>query len=211
MKKILLASIFTFTSLSASADMLIGGDIEMNVWQQNQTVSNNGNGSSATFTFEGSIEHFIPLIPNIKFAQSAVNADDLEYTKQDYTLYYEFLDNDLASFDAGIGISKFNDGRLKVLGTWVDFAGYIPHVYVATEVGIVGTPLFIFAKGSGLAYGHNNMYDASFGVQYEIPMLAFDLEFQAGYRVQRFNFEDFDNVDINAETNGLFAGINIDF
>jgi outer membrane protein len=163
------------------------------------------------FTFEASLEHFIPLIPNIKFAQSSVSGDDLEYTKQDFTLYYEFLDNDIASFDAGVGLSKYSDARVKAGGFWFDFDGYLPHVYVATEIGIVGTPLFLFGKGSGIAYGNNHMYDASFGVQYEIPMIAFDLEFQGGYRVQRLDVSEFNVDPINAEIDGLFAGVNIDF
>jgi len=211
MKKILLASLFAATSFSASADMLVGGDFELNTWVQTQTVGDNGSDTSGNLTFEGSIEHFIPLVPNLKLAQSIVAGDDLEYTKRDFTLYYEILDNDVASLDLGVGVTQFTDSKVRLLGTWIDFEGLLPHVYAGTEVGIVGTPFFVFAKGLGLGYDDNYVYDYSVGVQYEIPFYAFDIELQAGYRAQVFDFEDFDDVSFDAETKGLFAGVNFDF
>lgn len=223
MKKILLATLITSASFAASADMLVGGDVEMNVWQQNQTFTYGSNekdgGSNTAVTFEGSIEHFIPLVPNAKFAQSSVDGDYLKYTKQDFTLYYEFLDNDLVSLDAGVGLTRLTDGEFTAKAYALnssyslsqEFEGYIPHLYAAAEVGIPGTPVFLFAKGSGIAYEDNNMLDISFGVQYAIPLVAFDLELQGGYRVQRFDLDGFDSFDINAKTDGVYAGVNIDF
>jgi outer membrane protein len=219
MKKILLASLITSASFCASADVVIGGDVEMNVWQQSQNVTVSGNeydgGSNTAITFEASIEHFIPLIPNAKFGQSSVDGDYLKYTKRDYTLYYEFLDNDMVSVDAGVGISSLIDGSVSYdssnLTLKQDFEGYIPHLYAAAEVGVVGTPLFLFAKGYGVAYSDNHMLDYSVGAQYEIPMGAFDVELQGGYRMQRFDLDGFDHVDVDAQTDGLFAGVNIDF
>ena len=57
------------------------------------------------------------------------------------------------------------------------------------------------------------MMDASVGAQYEIPLVAMDLELQVGYRVQQLRLSSFDtlSVDIDAKTDGFFAGVNIDF
>jgi len=216
MKKILLATLITSASFSASADMLIGGDVELNLWQQSQRFDGNDGGDDTSYTFEASVEHFIPLIPNAKFAQSSVDGDALKYTKQDFTLYYEFLDNDLVSLDAGVGITKLTDGEVNFYNDfvgWQNFSGSIPHLYGAAEVGILGTPLFLFAKGTGISYKDNEMLDLSVGVQFAIPMGPFDLELQGGYRTQQFNLEGFDDLkfDIDANTDGLFAGVNIDF
>lgn len=214
MKKILLASLLTSASFYASADMLIGGDIEMNVWQQDQTTTYGGTdhdgGSNTALTFEGSIEHFIPLIPNIKFAQSSVDGDHLKYTKRDFTLYYEILDNDFVSVDAGLGVTDLSDGEVYA-GSWKNFEGYVPQLYAAAELGIPGTPFFVFAKGNGIAYSDNHMLDFSVGAQYSIPLIAFDLEIQGGYRVQRFDLEDFDDANVDSQTDGIFLGANIDF
>ncbi|MCW8994872.1 MAG: TIGR04219 family outer membrane beta-barrel protein [Psychromonas sp.] len=209
MKKILLATLITSASFSASADMIIGGDVELNLWQQKYTLDNHGNGDDTTYTFEGSIEHMIPLIPNVKYAQSSVDGNNLEYTKRDFTLYYELLDNDMLSVDAGVGLTNLKNGKIN----GVEFNGDIPHVYGAAEVGVVGTPIFLFAKGTGIAYHDNHMLDVSVGAQYSIPMVAFDLELQAGYRSQQFKLSGFDDlsVKIDSQTDGFFAGVNIDF
>ncbi|SHO58900.1 TIGR04219 family outer membrane beta-barrel protein [Vibrio quintilis] len=202
---LLLAALPVF---SANADVLLGGDIEVNAWSQDYERDGAGDGDDVSYTFEASIEHPIPLIPNIKFAQSSVDADSFKYTKQDVTLYYELLDNDLVSFDAGAGITYLSDGELDSQ----TFEGYVPHVYAAAEIGIPGTPIFLFGKGSGVSYSDYQMLDASAGIQYEIGMGFFDLELQAGYRTQTFNLKSFDDLSatLDADTSGFFAGVNID-
>jgi len=222
MKKTLLACLIASASCSASADFLFGGDIEANIWQQNLTYKGNGidqEDEQTAYTFEASLEHFIPLIPNPKIAQSSVEGKDFEYTKRDLTLYYEFLDNDLISADAGIGITQLNDGLVRDLsGNWSSTSGVIPHVYGALEIGIPATPLFVYVKGTGFAYEDNRMLDVSAGVQYSIPLTLVDLELQVGYRTQEFELDSFDifsidvqRIDLHSEVKGLFAGVNIDF
>lgn len=219
MKKLLLATLIASTSLPAVSDTLIGGDIEINAWQQHQTFRGNGSNEKndeIAFTFEASIEHFIPLVPNFKYGNSSVDGDDYKYTKHDFTLYYEIFDNDLLSVDAGIGVSQFSDGSVRVDDTisyWQDFDGPLPHVYLATEVGIPSTPLFLFAKGNGLSYSDNDLLDYSVGVQYELSLVAVDIELQGGYRSQVLEFVGYDDltIDLDAETSGFFAGVNLDF
>lgn len=218
MKKTLLACLIASTSFSASADFLLGGDIEVNAWQQNQTFRGNGatqEDDNLSYTFEASIEHFVPLIPNAKIGRSSVAGDFYEYTKTDATLYYEFLDNDLISLDAGIGLTQLSDGSVynSVQGRDVSFSGVLPHLYAAAEVGIPATPLFIFAKGSGISYADNTMLDTSVGVKFSIPLVLVNLEFQGGYRTQTFDLVGYDdlNIDVDAETSGVFVGVNVDF
>ncbi|MCW8328714.1 TIGR04219 family outer membrane beta-barrel protein [Photobacterium sp. SDRW27] len=213
MKKTVLAALLTTAPFMASADVVLGGDVEVNMWQQTHNFAGSEvDGDDTSYTFEASLEHILPLIPNFKLGQSSVDNDDYSYTKRDYTLYYEFLDNDLVSVDAGVGITEFTDGELNVVIS-EDFSGFVPHLYAAAEVGIPMTPLFVFAKGSGIGYGDNNLIDASVGIQYSIGLYAFDLELQAGYRVHQLDLEDFDDlsVDLDAKTDGLFAGVNFDF
>ena len=218
MKKSLLACLIASTSFSASADFLLGGDVEVNAWQQNQTFKGNGTtqeDDTITYTFEASLEHFIPLIPNPKISRSAVEGKYYEYTKTDATLYYEFFDNDLISIDAGVGLTQLTDGSVynAARGEDVDFNGVIPHLYAAAEVGIPFTPFFVYAKGTGISYADNEMLDASVGVKFSIPLVLINLEFQGGYRTQTFNLVGYDSLSIpvDAETSGLFAGVNIDF
>ncbi len=194
---------------SASADVLLGADVEVNAWNQDYTSNDNKSGDDVTYTIEASLEHPIPLIPNVKYAQSEANADSYKYTKQDFTLYYELLDNDLVSVDVGAGLTYLSKGEINNQS----FEGYVPHLYAATEIGIPGTPLFIFGKGSGVSYSDYDMLDASAGIQYAIGMGLFDLELQIGYRIQTFNLKGFDDltVDVDTKTEGFYGGVNIDF
>ena len=209
MKKSVLSLLLAATAFSANADMLLGADVEVNAWQQDYTYNDDDSGDETTYTFEASLEHPIPLVPNLKFAQSSVDAEDFEYTKQDFTLYYEILDNDLVSFDVGAGATSLTDGEL--LGQ--TFEGYVPHLYAAAEIGIPATPLFVFARGSGVSYSDNEMTDFSAGIRYSIGLALVGLELQVGYRMQSFNLDGFDDlsIDLDTEAKGVFAGINLDF
>lgn len=210
MKKTLLGLMFALPVFTANADVLLGGDIEVNAWNQDYQYNDQANGKDKTdYTLEASIEHPIPLIPNVKYARSSADADSYKYTKEDFTLYYEILDNDLVSLDVGAGLTRLSKGELNSQS----FDGYVPHVYGAAEIGIPGTPLFIFGKGSGVSYSDYDMLDASAGIQYEIGMGLFDIELQVGYRIQTFDLKSFDNLttDLNTKTSGYYAGVNVDF
>lgn len=207
MKKSVLALLLATAGFTAHADMLLGGDIEVNAWQQDYSYNGNSDGDEMTYTLEASLEHPIPLVPNVKFAQSEVDGNRLKYTKQDYTLYYELLDNDLVSLDAGAGLTRLKDGKVDALA----FDGYVPHLYAAAELGIPATPLFLFAKGSGVSYSDHQMMDMSVGVQYSLGLGLVDVELQAGYRTQTFDLEGFDGLNIDSEADGVFAGVNLDF
>jgi outer membrane protein len=219
MKKTLLAVALTAASGMASADMLLGGDIEANLWQQTHEYDGASAGSDdVSLTFEASFEHPIPLIPNVKFAHSSVDNSKYAYTKRDFTLYYEFLDNDLVSFDLGVGLSQYTDGELKAsiasLSVTETFEGYLPHVYGAVKVGVPFTPLSFYAKGNGIGYADSHVIDAQIGAQFEIPVFfAFDIELQAGYRMQELSLGSYDDLSVDLETNtsGVFVGVNIDF
>ncbi|MCE0495485.1 TIGR04219 family outer membrane beta-barrel protein [Vibrio salinus] len=209
MKNKLLSLLLALPVFSANADMLLGADIEVNAWNQDYEFNDQGSGDDVNYTLEASIEHPIPLIPNIKYAHSSADANNFKYTKQDLTLYYELLDNDLVSLDIGAGLTYLSKGELNNQ----TFEGYVPYLYAATEIGIPGTPLFIFGKGSGISYSDYDMLDASAGLQYEIGMGLFDVELQIGYRIQTFNLKSFDNLTttLDTETSGYYAGVNVDF
>lgn len=209
MKKIALSLLVSILTFSAHADTLLGGDIEINAWQQDYTDTHHDSGNHTTYTFEASLEHPLPLIPNIKFAQSSAKADSFKYTKQDFTLYYEILDNDLVSIDLGAGLTHFTHGQYRSQA----FDGYVPHIYGAAEIGLPLTPLFIFAKGSGVYYSDKHMTDYTAGLKYSIGLGLVDMELQAGYRIQTLDLGEFDDLSqhLDTETKGFYAGMNLDF
>lgn len=215
MKKTILAALFLAATGAASADTLLGGDVEMNLWQQSHEFDGSSiSGEDTSVTFEASLEHPIPLIPNLKLGQSGVDNSKYAYTKRDFTFYYEFLDNDAISFDLGVGLTQFADGEVDVLGSTETFEGFLPHAYGAAKLGIPFTPLSFYAKGNGILYDGNHLMDISVGAQFEIPIFyAFDIELQGGYRIHEISLGTYDDLSVDLETNtsGLFFGVNLDF
>jgi outer membrane protein len=213
MKKTLLAVALAATAFSTQADMLVGADVEVNAWSQDYKYGQQDDGSAVKQTFAASIEHPIPLVPNVKFARSGVAADSVEYTKTDYILYYELLDFDLVSFDVGAGATQLSSGKLTTLAGTQTFEGTVPVVYASGEVGIPLTPFSVFATGSGVSYDSNIMRDIAAGVKYNFGLGLFTLEIQAGYRIHSFDLGNFDNLSagLDSEAKGYFAGVNFDF
>lgn len=213
MKKSLLAVALAATAFTTQADMLVGADVEVNAWSQDYKYSQQDDGSEVKQTFAASIEHPIPLIPNVKFARSSVAADTVEYTKSDYILYYELLDFDLLSLDVGAGASQLSDGKLTTQLLSQSFEGTLPVLYASGEVGIPLTPFSVFATGTGVSYNDNIIRDIAAGVKYNFGLGLFAIEIQAGYRVHSFDLGDFDNLStgLDTEAKGLFAGVNFDF
>lgn len=208
-KKTLTAVTLSILSMSASADVILGGDVEVNAWMP--TVSVDGSEldsvSNPAITAEASLEHVIPLIPNAKVGTTQLSDGDFDYSKSDAILYYEILDNDLVTFDIGVGATMLDIDSPTIN----DVSGTLPTAYAQGEFGIPATPLFVFAEGYLSGDGDSQIVDASVGVQYEFGLVVADLELQAGYKVQNIDLEDFDNATAEVEMDGFFVGVNLDF
>lgn len=215
MKKTLITSLILSSSIlsTANADTLLGFDAELNMWNPDIEINNQAlSDSDVSYTAEVSLEHFIPLIPNAKVAVSNANQGDFSYSKVDYTLYYEFLDNDLISFDLGLGITDLSLDNAQIDSTLVkSIDGVLPNLYAAVEVGIPATPLFVYSKANVAASDSSNVLDFTIGVQYSINLAVIDLELQSGYRIQKMEMDDFDGYTFDSTIDGFFAGVNIDF
>lgn len=213
MKKTLATVIMLATSMSAHADFLLGGDLEVNAWKPSVQLDGTDVDSISTISYigEASLEHGIPLIPNAKLNGTYLSEGDLTYTKVDAILYYEILDNDLVSLDLGAGLSSVEFEGQRSDFNIGDVSGALPTAYLQAEIGVPTTPLFVYAKGYASGDGDSVVTDLSAGLQYSIGLVALDLELQAGYKMQELDFEDFDGATSKVDMSGAFAGVNIDF
>ncbi|OKY24824.1 TIGR04219 family outer membrane beta-barrel protein [Thalassotalea sp. PP2-459] len=197
------------------------------------------------------VEHPLPFIPNAMISQTdfatkgatqfdsdfvfddytfeannQLNANfDVSYT--DYTLYYEFFDNGLFSFDLGITGRDF-DGDVSVSGlanvsndgttTTTQVTGslstdeIVPMLYASTIVGLPFTGVNVFARGNFLSLDDHTLYDYQAGVSYDvIDNLAVDVSLTLGYRAVKLELEDINNLYANIEFEGIFAGAIVHF
>lgn len=212
MKKLLSTALLLSVSTFANADFLLGGDVELNAWMPDVQLNGNDVDSiSSGITAEASIEHVIPLIPNIKAGLTNVSESDLTYSKFDGILYYEILDNDLVSVDLGLGLSSVEfDGSTSDFDIG-DRSGVLPTAYANAEIGIPATPLFAFIKGNLSSDADSTVIDANIGFKYTFDLVAVELDLQGGYRMQELDLDDFDGATAKVDMNGAYLGLNLDF
>lgn len=186
------------------------------------------------------LEHPIPLIPNVKIASTTLDTTGDSFTKNfnlgaidktfngdadtifdvsyiDYTLYYEFFDNDLLSFDAGITVRDL-DGDINVtlkdgsLSDSLTFSEFVPMLYTSVNVGIPSTGFNLYAEGAFLSYDDHSIYDYQAGISYElIDNLVVDVNLLVGYRAISLDLEDLEGLYSDLEFNGVYAGAVVHF
>lgn len=209
-KQYLTALFCTMLMSNLQADTLLGADIEIGLWSPSYDAgdaSKNVTGKSQSVFVSATIEHPVPLLPNLKVSISKVDSSIYNYTKIDYTGYYEILDNDVVSIDVGLGVTDFQDGNYLGL----PFSEILPHAYFDAEVSFPLTNLTAYTDIHFLSVEDNSMTDAIVGLRYDFELIAVDLGVKAGYRIQRFDVEDFDQLSFDVETKGAFVGLQADF
>ena len=195
------------TSVS-HADTIIGSDVEIGMWQPKYSSGGSKvEGDSKSIFASATLEHPIPMLPNLKGAYSAVKSDKYEYTKLDATAYYEVLDNDLVSIDLGLGASKYMDGKFNNIG----FTGTLPHLYVDAELSLPMISSTLYTDIKYMDYNDNKVTDAMAGLRYDFNLVAADLGVKAGYRVQSINTQDLGGQTFDIKTDGYFVGLHADF
>lgn len=222
-----------------SADMLFGVYLKAGGWSQGP--SGGFGDSSNLFDVEtdlgmddetGSmvsiaVEHFIPLIPNIKiertdlsysssgtltkgitfggvtFANGAAVTSDIDLSHTDFILYYEILDN-WVSLDIGLNVKVF-DGELAVTSTAgtgrTDLSVPVPMLYGKAQFDLPFSGLSAGAEGSYIGVDGDSFTDLRGYIGYEF---AFGLGVEAGVRNMTLDFDDLDDAVIDTTFEGAY-------
>lgn len=247
MKKTLLvcALLGSFVATSAQAATLVGFKVGGDYWQadtngtfaeKGQTQQDFDYSSSSQGSVWVSVEHPIPLLPNIKIRENRLDADGNatltgdwtfgEHTFQagdvatatnlsntDFVLYYEILDNDLVALDLGAAYKKMH-GSFRVADAGhpeqKDLSDGIVMAYANAEVGIPGIGLYGFADVM-LGLDETSVYDYSVGLGWMFDGIALDTKLRVGYRDFKFDVNGFDGITANSQFKGAFAGVELVF
>ncbi|QUM77686.1 TIGR04219 family outer membrane beta-barrel protein [Moritella sp. 24] len=219
MKKQLLAlTLLTGLSNSVMADT-IGTYFGANIWQSgvDGTIKYNNNASftnyedTYNYRMYAKFEHPIPLIPNgaISFSnvdvEGSSSGENINLKTVDFTLYYEFLDNDIVSLDAGVTWRQLS-GTFQENGNEHSFKGPLPMGYLYGEVGLPMFPLKAFAMVNAIGITGDVYGDAEVGLSFVLnPAYVLDWSIRAGYRIQQLDF-NVDDVKADATIDGVFVG-----
>ncbi|MFT5880137.1 MAG: outer membrane protein [Moritella sp.] len=218
-KKLLALTLLTGLSNNVMADVIgtyFGGDIWLSGVDGNLKYNSEEFNTSYEDTYNYRIyakfEHPIPLIPNASLRFSNIDVEgsgsneNINLKTMDYTLYYEFLDNSIVSLDAGITL-RMLEGTYQDGGDKHDFDAPLPMGYLSAEVGLPLFPLKGFAMVNAIGLAGDTYSDAEIGVAYLInPGYVLDWSIRAGYRIQKLDLDDIDNVTADATIDGAFVG-----
>jgi len=177
-----------------------------------------------------SIEHPVPMLPNIKIVSSDLQtsaqspaggvsfdfngitfnedvATSVDFSNVEYTFYYEILDNWL-NLDAGLTIRQY-DGQVEIIGQTtnqrtvedLDFA--LPLLYVKGRVDLPFTGFFVDGEANIISYDNDKISDLLVGLGYESEI---GLGAKAGYRT--FTLEvDEDGFTSDLEFKGAYVSV----
>lgn len=249
MKKLLLASVVAATAIpTVQADTVLGiyagayswgadysGDI--NDTDAGETIDledDLGFSDESNMVFYVALEHPVPVLPNIRIQQTALDssangtltrdftfddvdfsigqdvATDMDFTHTDLTLYYEILDN-WVNLDLGLTVRKF-DGEIKIEGggeiAQVDLDAALPMLYVMAQFDLPLTGLSAGLQGNAVGYSGSSLLDLNGYVQYEF---AFGLGLRGGYRSFTLELDDIDDIDSDLTLSGPYAALTFHF
>ncbi len=191
-----------------------------------------GWGSSDSVILKGSIEHPLPVLPNLRAAYTNLdfsgsgNVTGLKFGDKtfsgkidtslnvdiiDATLYYEILDN-WVSLDLGLN-AKYIDGTAWVkndtLGkSEADLSVVLPTLYAKARFDIPMSGFSFQAEGDLITYNNSTLYDLDLGARYTF-MLGLGVE--AGVRLMKLKLDDVDDIYADIDINGLYLSAVWDF
>jgi outer membrane protein len=176
-------------------------------------------------------EHFVPIIPNArlmltKVDQSGSGATSFDYDGDTYAgnvsndfslqtldllLYYEVLDN-IVSLDLGLNIRNLQvDFSVAADAPPTSTSDSIDETVPMLYVMVGGSPwpdLILSGELSYVAYSGSSISDFTAKVAYTTN---FFVGFEAGYRKQKYEFDDISDNDANLNFDGVFAGAYLKF
>ena len=175
------------------------------------------------------LEHFVPIVPNARLMLTKIDqsgngnttfdfdgqtfsgsvSNDFSIEALDLLLYWEVLDN-VVSIDLGLNIRNLKvDYTITSTGTSTtdSLDETVPMLYVL----VGGSPwpdLILSGELSYIAYSGSSISDFTAKVAYTTN---FFVGFEAGYRKQKYEFDDVSETDARLDFDGLFAGAYLKF
>lgn len=210
MKRVLIPLTFVLAPACANADVF-AVKAGASAWMAEGDAPGYSGDAEQQVSLTAALEHPIPLIPNIKLRHwdyaEADGAARLELDTLDTVLYYEILDNAAIDLDLGVTATHFSNGRAPGVR---DFEGWLPQLYGAVRVPLIGTGLGAYAEATGTSWDDSSAYDIEGGLDYTLDFPLLDLSFRLGYRQVENDFDDFDDYSGQLEFSGWSLGVLLD-
>jgi outer membrane protein len=174
------------------------------------------------------LEHPVPILPNARLMYTSIEqsgsgntsfvfdgdvytgnvSNDFSIDALDLILYYEVLDN-VVSLDLGMNVRNLKiDYTINDSSNTTDSMDEtVPMLYVL----VGGSPIpdmIISGELSYVAYSGSSISDFTAKIAYTTN---FFVGFEAGYRQQKYEFDDVSETDAKLDFDGIFAGAYLKF
>lgn len=249
MKKIrLLFPLLFFMPSLACADNILGIYAGVGFWSQNVEGFVNYNGSNVGLeddlkldnnsgvSFYLAVEHFVPMIPNVKVQHSKISTtgshvldqsfvfDNITYNVNesidskfqlddtDLILYYEILDN-WVNFDIGLDIKVLN-GEVEIYSQTTtqkstrDFDVPVPMLYAKAQIDLPMTGFYFSGEGSAIEYDGSGITDFRVCAGYEFD---YGLGFELGWRQFGIDIDDIGGLSGDISVEGVYGNLRYHF
>ncbi|MET4692843.1 hypothetical protein [Endozoicomonas lisbonensis] len=194
MKKSLLAAAVLLVSAS-NAQALVGAKVGYNYWN---TANHDG-----VHNLYANFEHFVPLVPNVAVRYTDVDSRRMKFNSFDALGYYRLLDNGNLDWNLGLGLRRFDSGKLK----GDSFSSTLP--MISTEVTLFdASRTSFYGKMDWGKNGNTDFTDFEAGVRFKLFM---GLRLQAGYRNYQLNFDGTKGINDSERLRGMNLGLHWGF
>ena len=182
------------------------------------------------------LEHPIPLLPNLRLTRTDLEwagqgvvsagtsldevvfpsdqavAADLDLSHTEVTFYYEILDN-IVDLDLGLTERLF-DGEASLIGATqqerVELDAVIPMLYGRAGIDLPFTGLSAALSGNWVNVNDVSLTDWSAEVNYDFKIApTLEAGLSIGYRSMLIEIDDQDELQSDAEFDGLFIGLRL--
>ena len=206
-------------------DQTVSGDVVNGSADLDDNLGLKADGQSVLYV---AFEHPIPVIPNVKIKQTAMESDgsgtidtgfefngtnvtgavysSLDLSHTDFTLYWS-LPLPIVTFDFGLTARQF-DGQMTVVdnsgsdtfNASADFDFVVPMGYLNAGIDIPLTGLSVAANINTISYGDTSLTDFDANLTYVLPVIPLlDVGITAGYRSFDLKLDEADFGDLSAE------------
>jgi outer membrane protein len=194
MKKSILAVAVLATSASLAQADIIGAKAGYNYWK----TANHGDFQ----TIYAQLEHPIPLLPNLAVGYSKLDHDKLKFDSYDASGYYEILDNGNIALDLGLGVRRFDSGKLRD----ASFSDTVPMLTADIEL-FEASALSFYSKLNVGRTSDTDFNDFEIGARFD---LFAGLKLQGGYRTYEINFNGTKGIENDERMRGFNLGLHWD-
>lgn len=206
-------------------DQTVSGDVVNGSADLDDNLGLKADGQSVLYV---AFEHPIPVIPNVKIKQTAMESDGsgtidtgfefngtnvtgnvgsvLDLSHTDFTLYWS-LPLPIVTFDFGLTARQF-DGKMTVIDNTgadsfnasADFDFVVPMGYLNAGIDIPLTGLSVAANINTISYGDTSLTDFDANLTYVLPVIPLlDVGITAGYRSFDLELDEADFGDLSAK------------